>query len=91
MQINSTSTMTQMHTQKMDGSGKGNGMREVMQSLSDEDKTFVREQMESMSSEDRQSFKNNLMTMDSTALTSFLESLRSTPTEPSLTAIDLYA
>lgn len=91
MQIDSTSTMTQMYMRKMDGSGKENGMREVMQSLSDEDKTFVREQMASMSSEDRQNFKNELKTMDSTALTSFLESLRSVPTETSLTTIDLYA
>lgn len=91
MEINSTSTMTQMHMRKMDGSGKENGMREVMQSLSEEDRTLVREQMASMSSEDRQSFKNNLMTMDSTSLTSFLESLRTTPTETSLTTLDLYA
>jgi flagellar motor switch protein FliM len=93
MQIDSTNTMaqTQMHMRKMDGSGKGNGMREVMQSLSDEDKSFVREQMETMSSEDRQSFKNDLLSMESSSISSYLQSLRSPLEEASLTTIDLYA
>ena len=93
MQIDSTSAMTQTqaHMRKMDGSGKGSGMREMMQSLSDEDKTFVREQMSTMSAEDRQSFKNDLLTMDSSSITSYLESLRSSPAEMLTNAIDLYA
>ncbi|MDD3769886.1 MAG: hypothetical protein AB7U44_03230 [Sulfuricurvum sp.] len=93
MQINSMSAMTQTqaHMRKMDGSGQGNGMREVMQSLSEEDKTFVRQQMANLSSEDRQSFKNDLLSMDSSSMASYLQSLKSTPTEASLTTIDLYA
>ena len=93
MQINSTSAMaqTQTHMRKMDGSGQGNGMREVMQSLSEEDKTFVREQMATMGSEDRQSFKNDLLSMDSSSILSYLQSLRTPISEASLTSIDLYA
>lgn len=93
MQIDSTSSMTQAqtHMRKMDGSGKGNGMREVMQSLSEEDKTFVREQMATMSNEDRQSFKNDLLSMESSSIASYLQSLRSPIADASLTTIDLYA
>lgn len=93
MQIDSTSAMTQAqtHIRKMDGSGKGSGMREMMQSLSDEDKTFVREQMSTMSAEDRQSLKNDLLSMDSGSIASYLESLRSSPTETLTNTVDLYA
>ena len=93
MQIDSTSAMTQTqaHMRKMDGSGKGSGMREMMQSLSEEDKTFVREQMSTMSAEDRQNFKNDLLSMDSTSITSYLQSLKSAPVETLTNTIDLYA
>lgn len=93
MRIDSASAMAQnqTHMKKMDGSGKGNSMREMMQSLSDEDKAFVREQMSTLSTEDRQNFKNDLLGMDSASITSYLQSLKSTSAEASINTLDLYA
>ena len=70
---NNTQQMQQMQMRKMDGSGGGQGqggMRDIMQSLSNEDRTTLKEQMSSMSMEDRQSMISQMKQVDSTSMTS---------------------
>lgn len=73
MNINASSSTQHMHMQKMQGAnggqGKG-GMRDIMQSLSPEDRNTLREQMNSLSQEDRQSMISQLKEVDSSSMSS---------------------
>ena len=64
--------MTQMRVRKMDGTGggngQGNGMRDVMQALSPDDRTAFRESLSTLSQEDRQSIKESIGSLDITTL-----------------------
>lgn len=74
MQVNSTDLMQQMQTQTraMDGSGqgkgKGAGMKDIMQTLSTNDRAAVQEQMISMSPEDRAMMISQMKQVDSTSM-----------------------
>ncbi|MDQ1298029.1 MAG: hypothetical protein QG558_568 [Campylobacterota bacterium] len=68
MQVESSGQMQQTHMRKMDGSG--GGMKEMMQSMSPEDRTAFREQMSSMSEADRKTMKNQMAQMDTSNLSS---------------------
>jgi hypothetical protein len=72
MQVNQSCQMQQTQTRRMDGSGggQGGGMKEMMQSLSPEDRTAVREQMASLSEADRKTMKDQMSQMDATTLSS---------------------
>jgi len=71
MQVESSG---QMQMRKMDGTGggqgQGGGMKEMMQSMSPEDRTAFREQMSSMSETDRKSMKDQMAQMDTSKLSS---------------------
>lgn len=69
MQVESSGQM-QQHMRKMDGSGQGSGMREMMQSMSPEDRTAFREQMSLLSETDRQTMKDQMAQMDTKNLSS---------------------
>ena len=64
----------QMQMRKMDGTGGGHskggngGMRDIMQSLPQEDKMALQEQMKGMSSEDRKAAIESMKQVDSTPL-----------------------
>ena len=64
--------MAQMHVRKMDGTGsgngQGNGMRDVMQALSPDDRTAFRESLSALSQEDRHSIKQSIDALDITTL-----------------------
>ncbi len=68
MQVNATGEMQQTCMLKMDGSG--GGMKEMMQSMSPEDRTAIREQMASLSETDRKTMKNQMKQLDSQNLSS---------------------
>jgi len=106
MQVNTSGQMQQMQMRKMDGSGGGqnqnNGMKEIMQSLSPEDRTAVREQIANLSEMDRKSMKDQLSQMDTASLSSedlaqtmfdMLKTLQNSSSVEtySSTTIDLYA
>lgn len=69
MQVESSGQM-----RKMDGScqgqGQGGGMKEMMQSMSPEDRTAFREKMSSLSETDRQTMKDQMAQMDTKNLSS---------------------
>lgn len=73
---NSTAMQTQMQTRKMDGTGGGhgqgggNGLKDVMQNLSVEDRTTLQEQLSAMSDEDKKVAKEQLKSVDATNLSS---------------------
>ncbi len=74
---NSTAVQTQMQMRKMDGSGGGqhgkggeNGLKDVMQNLSVEDRTALQDQLSAMSSEDKKIAKEQLKSVDATNLSS---------------------
>lgn len=104
MEVSTSGQMQQMQLRKMDGTGNGqnNGMKEIMQSLSPEDRTALREQIASLSQSDRKSMKDQLSQIDTTSLSSenlaqtmfdMLNTLQissSTETSTSM-AIDIYA
>lgn len=91
MNVNATGAMTQMQTQmqmqKMDGTGQGqgahkgqggaNGMKDIMQSLSPEDRATFSEQLQSMSQEEKSAIKDELKSIDATSMDSgsYLEAL----------------
>lgn len=72
MQVESSGQPQQTHMRKMDGSGagQGGGMKEMMQSMSPEDRTAFREQMSSMSEADRKTMKNQMAQIDTSKLSS---------------------
>lgn len=74
MQVNTSGQMQQTHMRKMDGSGggqgQGGGMKEMMQSLSAEDRTAFREQMSSLSESDRKTMKDQMAQLDTKNLSS---------------------
>lgn len=74
MQVNASGEMTQTRMRKMDGSGngggKGNGMQEIMQALSPEERTAFREELSSLSQTDRTALKDQLKTLDMSGLSS---------------------
>jgi len=75
MNVNSSNGMQQqMQMRKMDGSGNGisqghgaghsNGMKDIMQQLSSEDKTALQEKMSSMSQADRSAMVEQMKQID---------------------------
>ena len=106
MQVNTSGQMQQTQMRKMDGTGggqnQGNGMKDVMQSLSPEDRTAVREQMSNLSEADRKSMKDQLSQIDTESLSSenlaqimfdMLNTLQGSSSMETYTstAIDIYA
>jgi predicted unusual protein kinase regulating ubiquinone biosynthesis (AarF/ABC1/UbiB family) len=104
MQINSSEHMQQTQMRKMDGTGggQGGGMKEIMQSMSSEDRTAFREQIAALSEVDRKTIKEQMSKIDistlssetlAQTLTDMLSSLQSSSiTEASsTTTIDLLA
>lgn len=77
MQVNASQNMYQMHGTNGNGNGGGNGMRDIMQSLPQEERAAFREQLSTLSAEDRQSFKTEASAIDKTSLSSeeFLKSI----------------
>lgn len=103
MEVNASCNMQQMQKIGGTGNGQNNGMKEIMQALSPEDRTAVREQMSSLSETDRKSMKDQLSQIETTSLSSdnlaqtifdLLSTLQnpvsSTETDSS-TSIDIYA
>ena len=69
----SCSSTQQMQMRKMDGSGGGQGqggMRDIMQSLSTEDRATMKESLSSMSQEDRMSAVTQMKEVDAAVLSS---------------------
>ena len=67
----SCGSMEQMQMRKMDGSGNGQGqggMKDIMQSLSSEDKTAMKESMSSLSQEDRMAAVTQMKEVDAASL-----------------------
>ena len=64
----------QTQMRKMDGSGGGQGqkggMKDIMQSLSTEDRTSVQDQLSSMSQDERVSMVNQMKEVDATSMSS---------------------
>lgn len=67
MDVGSCCSMQQM--QQMNGGGQG-GMRDIMQSLSNEDRATLKGQLNSMSQEDRMSAVAQMKEVDATTLSS---------------------
>ncbi|MGE0739617.1 hypothetical protein [Sulfurimonas sp.] len=70
MQVNASQNMYQMHGANGSGNGNNNGMRDIMQSLPQEQRSAFREQLSSLSPEERQSFKTEASAIDKTSLSS---------------------
>lgn len=67
MTINATNQMQQMGMQGAHGKGNGqHGMKDIMQSLSQEDRTQLREKMSSLSMEDRKDAIAQMKEVDKT-------------------------
>lgn len=83
MQVNSSEHMQQTQMRKMDGTGggqgQGGGMKEVMQSMSSEDRTAFREQIAALSEVDRKTIKEQMSKIDISTLSS--ETLAQTLTD----------
>ena len=92
-------TYAQMQMGQMQGQGSGqNGMKDIMQSLSSEDRTTLREQMQSLPQEDRVAMKEQLKEVDKTNMSdddyfqSLLDILSGTDTqEEDTTGFSVYA
>jgi len=72
---NASMQQMQMQMRKMDGSGGGQGMgqggmKDIMQSLSSEDRATLKDQLSSLSQEDRQSMVEQMKQVDSTNMSS---------------------
>ncbi|MBV5321209.1 MAG: hypothetical protein JZU62_05955 [Sulfuricurvum sp.] len=107
MEVGTSGQMQQMQMRKMDGSGGGqnqnNGMKEMMQSLSSEDRTAVREQIANLSETDRKSMKDQISQIETASLSpedlaqtmfdmlSTLQNPVSSTETDSSTSIDIYA
>lgn len=72
MQVGASGKMTQTSMRKMDGSGasKGNGMQDVMQALSPEDRTTFRDELSILSQTDRTKIKDQIKALDISSLSS---------------------
>ncbi len=71
MNVNASGSM--QHMQKMDGSGGGKGqggMKDIMQSLSSEDRSALKDKMGSLSQEDKQSMVSQMKEVDATSMSS---------------------
>ena len=71
MEVGSCGSTQQMQMRKMDGSGGGQGqggMKDIMQSLSSEDRTAMKESMSSLSQEDRMAAVTQMKEVDASAL-----------------------
>ena len=71
MDVGSCGSMQQMQMRKMDGSGGGQGqggMKDIMQSLSTEDRATLKEQLSSMSMQERMSAVGQMKEVDASAL-----------------------
>lgn len=71
MNVNGASSIEQMQLRRMDGSGTGQGkggMKEVLQSLSMEDRTTLKEQLSSMNQEDRMAAVSQMKTVDKASM-----------------------
>jgi len=71
MDVGSCGSMQQMQMRKMDGSGGGQGqggMKDIMQSLSSEDRTTMKESMSSLSQEDRMAAVTQMKEVDAASL-----------------------
>ncbi|MGE4397228.1 MAG: hypothetical protein AB7D34_07275 [Sulfurimonas sp.] len=71
MDVTSTNQMQQMQMRKMDGSGGGHGqggMRDIMQSLSTDDKNSLIEQLSSMDKEQRMEAVSEMKEIDASAI-----------------------
>lgn len=96
MQVGSSQ---QMQMRKMDGSGGNNQMKDIIQSLPQEERAAFREKLSSLSSQDRQSFKTDMTSIDTASLSSqdlskALFDLLATYKKPQTTTnnlVDIYA
>ena len=71
MTINSSVPMQPMQMENMYGSGNGNGgMRDIMQSLSQDQRVQLRDQMSSLSMEDRQNLISQMQQIDKSNMSS---------------------
>ncbi len=74
MNVNATGSTQQMQMyQQMQGTGGGQGkggMRDIMQSLSQEDRIALKEKMSSLSQSDRQSIMSQMKQVDATSMSS---------------------
>ena len=71
MEIQSNGTMQQMQMRKMDGSGGGQGgMRDIMQSLPEEERASIKEQLGAMTQEEKKAAIEEMKSVDATALSS---------------------
>ncbi|MDQ1263715.1 MAG: hypothetical protein QG559_716 [Campylobacterota bacterium] len=71
MQVNSNCSMQQTQMRKMDGSGGGQGgMKDIMQSLSTEDRAMLKEQLSTMTQEERMATVEQMKAVDATTLSS---------------------
>ncbi|MCW8895808.1 MAG: hypothetical protein OQK48_04220 [Sulfurimonas sp.] len=71
MDVGSYSSMQQMQMRKMDGSGGGQGqggMRDIMQSLSTQDRDTMKESLSSMSEEERMAAVTQMKEVDASAM-----------------------
>jgi len=73
MNVNATGSMEQMQLRKMDGTGGGHGkggsgMREIMQSLPQEDQDALKAKMGEMSMEDRMAMVSQLKEVDKASM-----------------------
>ncbi len=69
MQINGTD-MQNMHQYRYQGGGANQGMRDMMQMLSAEDRENIKTQIQSLSPEDRQSFVSQIQQTDYSGMSS---------------------
>ena len=70
MNVGATGSMQQMHMHRM-GQGQGQGgMKDIMQNLSQEDRTELRDKMSSLTQEDRQSMISQMKEVDATSMSS---------------------
>lgn len=71
MQVNSNCSMQQTQMRKMDGSGGGQGgMKDIMQSLSTEDRATLKDQLSSMSQDERVAAITEMKEVDAATLSS---------------------
>ena len=73
MNINASSSIQQMQMQNMYGADGGqgkSGMKDIMQSLSSEDRSALKEKMGSLSQADKQSMVSQMQQVDSTSMSS---------------------
>ena len=73
MEVSSSQQMYEMQTRAMNGSGGGQGggqMKEIMQSLPQDQRASFREELSLLSPQDRQSLKAEMAAIDTAALSS---------------------